>query len=244
MQQPPDSPWSPFGPSSGGPTQDFRPPRADPGFPDPAPHYSHDPPPYPPPQHQFPQPQGSPGSFDHGDGEGGERSIGKRGFHLFGHQKHDQPPPQKNHPPPSGFRIPLAENAGIPPPNQTGPPACMDADRTSPVFVGSAIFPDAVHPCKIVPSLRPPCRVPYGGTEQEHHGRYDLLPITHDMEWVPTRNGEIPPGRRPVEGGYESNGEKLYHALGNIDGVDVPGKTAKHLVSGSPSSMRLTLPPD
>jgi len=49
------------------------------------------------------------------------------------------------------------------------------------------------------------------------------------MEWVPTQNGEIPPGRRPVEGGYESNGEKLYHALGNIDGVDVPGKTGKHL---------------
>ena len=51
------------------------------------------------------------------------------------------------------------------------------------------------------------------------------------MEWVPTRNGEVPPGRRPVEGGYESDGEKLYHALGNIDGVNVPGKTGKHLVS-------------
>jgi hypothetical protein len=55
--------------------------------------------------------------------------------------------------------------------------------------------------------------------------------MTSEMEWVPTRDGEIPPGRRPVEGGYEANGKKLYHALGDIDGVDVPGKTGIHLVS-------------
>ena len=109
----------------------------------------------------------------------------------------------------------------------------MDADGVSPVYVGSAIFKDSVHPCKIAPSVRPPCRVPYGSTEFEHNGRYDLLPISPDMEWVPTKNGEIPPGRRPVEGGYETGGEKLHHALGNIGGVDVPGKTGKHLVSGS-----------
>ena len=61
------------------------------------------------------------------------------------------------------------------------------------------------------------------------------------MEWVQTKNGEIPPGRRPVEGGYESGGEKLYHALGNIDGVDVPGKTGTHLVSGSLQPIRFGL---
>ena len=97
--------------------------------------------------------------------------------------------------------------------------------------MGSAIFNDSVHPCKIVPSLRPPCRVAYGGAEREHNGRYDLLPITPDMEWVPTRDGGLPHGRRLVEGGYESNGAKLYHALADIDGVKVPGKTAGHLVS-------------
>ena len=51
------------------------------------------------------------------------------------------------------------------------------------------------------------------------------------MEWVPTRDGGLPHGRRLVEGGYESNGAKLYHALADIDGVKVPGKAAGHLVS-------------
>jgi hypothetical protein len=52
------------------------------------------------------------------------------------------------------------------------------------------------------------------------------------MEWVPTARGEIPPGRRPVEGGYESNGAHLFHALGTFSGVQVPGKTGVHLKSG------------
>lgn len=99
----------------------------------------------------------------------------------------------------------------------------------SPVYVGSAIFEDSVHPCKIAPSVHPSCRVAYGGTEKDHHGRYDLLPITAEMEWVPTQKGELPPGRRLVEGGYEANGEKLYHALAKIGEVEVPGKTGKHL---------------
>jgi len=105
----------------------------------------------------------------------------------------------------------------------------MDANGVSPVYVGSAIFEDSVHPCKIAPSVHPSCRVAYGGVERDHHGRYDLLPITPDMEWVPAQDGGLPPGRRLVEGGYESNGEKLYHALGKIDKVEVPGKTGKHL---------------
>lgn len=49
------------------------------------------------------------------------------------------------------------------------------------------------------------------------------------MEWVHTSAGRIPPGRRPVEGGYEEQGSKLYHAIGVISGVGVPGKTGEHL---------------
>ncbi|EGN99170.1 hypothetical protein SERLA73DRAFT_90421 [Serpula lacrymans var. lacrymans S7.3] len=135
-------------------------------------------------------------------------------------------------PPASGFRIPLRASSSFPLVHQTKRPPCLDADNYSPVFLGSAILPNlsSVHPCKVCPCLSPPCRVPYGGTEVEHQGRYDLLPYDEIlMEWVPTSLGRIPHGRRPVEGGYEENGAKLYHALAWVQGVRTPGKTGEHL---------------
>ena len=50
------------------------------------------------------------------------------------------------------------------------------------------------------------------------------------MELIPTEKGRIPPGKKPVEGGYEEHGGKLYHAIATIQGVRVPGKTGEHLV--------------
>jgi len=196
--QPGEVPWFLREPGTE-PIQDQRPPRTEPGFPNPNPHYSSQPPPQC-------QPARAVGDV------GGGQSIQV---------------------PPSGFRIPLDPNAEFPSPDQLGRPPTTDFDGLTPVFIGSAIFPDSVHPCKIIPSLHPPCRVSYNGSEVAHHGRYDLLPITQDMEWVPSRNGQIPPGRRPVEGGYESSGGKLYHALGFIQGVYVPGKAGDRLVSRS-----------
>jgi hypothetical protein len=131
--------------------------------------------------------------------------------------------------PPSGYRVALAASSPFPPGDTSGRPPFWDADG-SPVFVGSALFENSVHPCKICPNIFPACRVPYGSSEFEHHGRYDLLPITPAMEWVITSEGQLPPGRRPVEGGYEESGEKLYHAACIINGVEVPGKTGHHLV--------------
>ncbi|KAJ3815136.1 hypothetical protein EV368DRAFT_71854 [Lentinula lateritia] len=129
--------------------------------------------------------------------------------------------------PSSGYRIPLAENSAFPDDLR---PLFFDADGVSPVFMGSAIFPDSVHPCKIAPALDPKCMVPYGGREHHHHGRYDLLPLdSNTMEFVRTSRGQIPPGRRPVEGGYEENGSKLYHGIATVNGVRVPGKTGLHL---------------
>jgi len=167
------------------------------------------------------------------DNQGGEPGGEKTGDrNEVKDRPQDQPPPRRR--PPGGFRIQLDPNAKLPPPDKTGPSVCTDTDGKSDVFIGSAILHDvSLHPCKICPSATPMCRVPYGGQEVEHLGEYNILPITPEMEWVQTRNGDIPSGRRPVQGGYESNGEKLFHALGKINGIDVPGKTGRHLVSGS-----------
>ncbi|KAF8910636.1 hypothetical protein CPB84DRAFT_1672534, partial [Gymnopilus junonius] len=113
---------------------------------------------------------------------------------------------------------------------QTGQPAFFDADGRSPIFIGSALFERSVQPCKIGPHLQSFVSVPYGGGEHVHNGRYDLLPFRPDlMEWVPTSHGRIPPGRRPVEGGYEEDGSRLFHAVGLVNGVKVPGKCGEHL---------------
>lgn len=132
---------------------------------------------------------------------------------------------------PSGYRIALDASSDFPPLSSSGEPPCFDADEHSPVFIGSALMADrTVHPCKIAPRLVPACRVPYGGVELAHYGRYDLLPFdSATMEWVTTSRGRIPYGREPVQGGMEENGS-LYHAIGVVDGVRVPGKTGVHLV--------------
>jgi hypothetical protein len=186
-------------------------------------------------QGQFAPPAGPPPSFP-------SHSLGfptpdspqhDRGFGSPGSpntpQQHQQLHARAN-PPPSGYRIPLTTNAPFPGQQQAAQPVSKDLDG-SPVFVGSALLERSVHPCKIVPGLNPPCRVPYGGTETEHHGRYDLLPFDpNTMEWVLTSAGRIPPGRRPIEGGYEEHGGKLYHALAQVNSVYIPGKTGEHLV--------------
>jgi hypothetical protein len=153
-------------------------------------------------------------------------------------QQFDHPPAYA--PPgrsPSGDRIALTFPGPFPV-AQAGAHPCIDADG-SPVYIGSAIgsidprdpLCNTVHPCKIAPRLSPPCRVPYGGGEHGHMGRYDLLPfVPQTMEWVPASFGRIPQNRLAIEGGVE-HGTKLYHAMGKVDDVWVPGKTGVHLVS-------------
>ncbi|KDR76217.1 hypothetical protein GALMADRAFT_247481 [Galerina marginata CBS 339.88] len=138
--------------------------------------------------------------------------------------------PVQSQTPPSGFRVPLSTTGPFPDPQQAGQPPCYDADGVSPIYVGSALFENSVHPCKIGRHLHPFVLVPYGGVEHGHNGRYDLLPFRPDqMEFVPTSHGRIPPGRRPVEGGYEDNGAKLQHAVAFVNGIRIPGKCGEHL---------------
>jgi len=130
--------------------------------------------------------------------------------------------------PPQGRRFQTNTSAPFPGVDITGPPPFRDVGG-EPVFVGSSVSPGSVHPCKLVPHLRPVCRVAYGGGELEHQGRYDILPITQEHEWVPTSHGRVPEGRRPVDGGYEESGHRLYHAVAVVHGCSVPGKTGAHL---------------
>ena len=175
------------------------------------------------------------------------------------HHEPSYPPPSYSPPststsrpvaqvPPSGYRIPLGAGApaeaststtssssspsSFPDIVKTREAPFMDKDGKSPVFIGSALMQDSVHPCKIVPSmLNQACRVALGGGEVVHEGRYDLLPFVPAlMEFVPASNGHVPDGRKPVKGGFEQNGAELYHAVAVIEGVKVPGKTGIHLV--------------
>ena len=146
----------------------------------------------------------------------------------------DRPPSTPSAPPPpTGHRIVLSSSTPFPDLSHTKAPVCYDTggiDR--PVFLGSAIFDRSVHPCKISRSLNQPCRVPFGGSEIRHNGRFDLLPFDPEtMEWVPASLGRTPTDRRPVRGGYEQNGARLYHAIATVKSTRVPGKTGEHLVS-------------
>lgn len=131
---------------------------------------------------------------------------------------------------PSGIRIPLQLNSAFPDLIHTKAPPCYDADGVSPVFIGSAIFQQSVHPCRIAPHLPVPWRVPYAYAEVEHKGQYNLLQFDPEtMEWIRTSLGRIPHNRDPVTGGYEENGRNLYHAMGRVDNAWIPGKTGEHL---------------
>ncbi|KAK6516011.1 hypothetical protein TWF281_004601 [Arthrobotrys megalospora] len=129
-----------------------------------------------------------------------------------------------------GIRIRLGHNSPFPETKVAHTTHCTERDGYSPVYFGSAIdFKGGVHPCKVAPGLRPYVRVGYDGKEHNHYGEYELLPFIPElMALVPSRGGEVPPGRRPVLGGYE-DGKPLYHAIAEVNGIWVPGKAAPHL---------------
>jgi len=183
------------------------------------------PPPFPQAQYAPAPPGGSPfPDYGHQPPVFPQNFVSQSQTHLGSYP----PPPHISGP--SGFRLPLTSTASFPMPQEAGVPPCVDADGVSPVFIGSALFERSVHPCKIGPHLVPPASVPYNGVECAHHGRYDLLVfVPEQMEFVRTSHGQLPPGRKPIEGGYEESGSPLYHAIGVVNGLRVPGKTGEHL---------------
>jgi len=173
---------------------------------------------------QFPIPEGGPTPPSYLSPDDAERGI----FHHHNSSSQHLGPQSPGAVPAQGRRFQTTTTNPFPSEDIVGKPPFHDVGG-DPIYIGSAIFPTSVHPCKLGPALIPPSRVPYNGEEFEHHGRYDVLPVTTDMEWVPTKHGLVPSGRRPVDGGYEETGERLYHAVAVIEGVSVPGKTAVSL---------------
>jgi hypothetical protein len=129
-------------------------------------------------------PQHPPGPQTHTHGQS-PPIVDPHVYGQLGGQQHQQipvhsPPPATVHAnvnaPPSGFRLPLSTTSPFPPPDQCGPPPTFDLDGDnrirsqettvsnvilpgSPVYVGSALLQNAVHPCKIAPRHSPPCLV-------------------------------------------------------------------------------------
>ncbi|KAG9121577.1 hypothetical protein FRC07_002413 [Ceratobasidium sp. 392] len=121
----------------------------------------------------------------------------------------------------SGQRIPVS-TADAFPAQAAGPYAPFVDSAGQPVYVGSALVDGSnVQPARITPSG---VFIAVNGAEVTHNGRYDLLPLTDAMEWVPASSGTPPPGKRLVEGGIE-NGSPLYHAAARVNSVLLPGKT-------------------
>ncbi|KAF9447733.1 hypothetical protein P691DRAFT_760498 [Macrolepiota fuliginosa MF-IS2] len=139
-------------------------------------------------------------------------------------------------PPPSGYHVPLDTDSPAPSPDQTGPPVSHSPIDGIPIFMVS-ILHETGHVCPGKVGFRPDGPHVYFGfwhKEYRHFGQYDLFPfVPEQMEWVRTSCGQVPPGRRPIQGGYEPHGDKLYHALANVDGVDIPGKAGEHLPAGA-----------
>ena len=137
----------------------------------------------------------------------------------------------KVRPPLAGQRIGLSIG-GSPFPGQeiTGTAPFIDLDGT-PIFVGSAVHGESIQPCKISPVASWRCLFAMNGTEITPTTNYTLLLIDGStMEWVPTRSGKVPPRKIAVEGGYEEDGTRLYHAMTHWNNLNVVGKTGEQIV--------------
>lgn len=87
-----------------------------------------------------------------------------------------------------------------------------------------------LQPCKVVEGFVPPVRWGFAGQEVLWDRDYYLVPFDGArMEWVSANHSVTPAGRRLVDGGRDVAGDPLYHAVGNVHGVRVPGKAGAHL---------------
>ena len=115
----------------------------------------------------------------------------------------------------------------------TEDPPCYgkDANSDKKVYFASTHLNGSLCPCKASESDTPMATAAWGWKEHFCES-FTILRFNRDlMELVWVYGSDcVPPGRRPVIGGYEGGGETLYHAVAEWDGHLIPGKAAPHLV--------------
>jgi len=141
--------------------------------------------------------------------------------------------PQAVAPPPTyaplAHHIQVQGDAAFPGQLVSGRPVAADVSGQA-VYLGLVHLHGGLHPCKVIPHYNTPVYVGWAGKEHAPSGPYILVPFDDArMHWIYTRDGQVPPGVRPVTGGYEGDGQPLFHALCFVHGAWVPGKTGYHL---------------
>lgn len=115
----------------------------------------------------------------------------------------------------------------------TEEPPCYgkDADSDKKVYFASAEVNGSLVPCKASEGETPMASATWAWAEHVRDS-FTILRFDRDLLELVTAYGSdcVPSGRRPVIGGYEANGEPLYHSVAECDGHLIPGKAASHLV--------------
>ncbi|KAF9225158.1 hypothetical protein BS17DRAFT_581739 [Gyrodon lividus] len=149
---------------------------------------------------------------------------------------------------------PLKETSGILEPGEKDPagmnirvtvsdlsavshPAATDFDGVTPLYFGSAVMLESILPAKVIETRV--CQALQDDIVVERSVGFSILPFDADMELVPASYGAIPRGRRPVQGNYDAQGRKLYHAMIYVLGRKIPGMCGEQLVSASHCEYRV-----
>ncbi|KAF8547797.1 hypothetical protein OG21DRAFT_842479 [Imleria badia] len=102
-------------------------------------------------------------------------------------------------------------------------------------FFASVLHEGSITPSWAFPNQQPCMFAHEGTTVTTCAGPYCVLPYLRDrMVLVPAADGKIPAGITPVEGGRDTQGRLLYHAVGWVSRngrARMMGMAAEHLVS-------------
>ena len=100
-----------------------------------------------------------------------------------------------------------------------------------PLYIARACIGGGIHPGKFGHHFDGTARIGYG-MEEQVAAVFDVFVVSpkERYEWVECHLNKVPQGA--VVGGKEADGKELFVARDLLDGSQVPGKAAKHLIGG------------